>query len=34
MPWGKQDFARTRVEEKLPVVPGPDEIRRLFEHVN
>ena len=33
MPWGKQDFARTRVDEKLPVVPGPDEIRRLFDHV-
>jgi len=33
MPWNKQDFPRTRIEEKLPVVPGPDEVRRLFEHV-
>ena len=33
MPWSKQDFARTRVEEKLPVVPSADEVRRLFEHV-
>src|ERR1039457_1205606 len=33
MPWSKQDFPRTRVEEKLPVVPSPDEVRRLFEHV-
>jgi len=33
MPWNKQDFARTRVEEKLPVVPGPDEVRRLFDHI-
>ncbi len=33
MPWGTQDFPRTRVEEKLPVVPSPDEVRRLFEHV-
>ena len=33
MPWNKQDFPRTRMEEKLPVVPGPDQVRRLFEHV-
>jgi len=33
MPWSKQDFARTRVEEKLPVVPSADEVRRLFDHV-
>jgi site-specific recombinase XerD len=33
MPWNKQDFPRTRIEEKLPVVPGPDQVRRLFEHV-
>ena len=33
MPWNKQDFLRTRIEEKVPVVPGPDEVRRLFEHV-
>lgn len=33
MPWSKQDFARTRVEEKLPVVPGPEEVRRFFDHL-
>jgi integrase len=33
MPWDKQDFPRTRVDEKLPIVPGPDEIRSLFAHV-
>jgi site-specific recombinase XerD len=33
MPWSKENFPRTRIEEKLPVVPGPDEVRRLFEHV-
>ena len=32
MPWTKESFPRTRVEEKLPVVPGPDEVRRLFEY--
>jgi integrase/recombinase XerD len=34
MPWDKQDFPRTRVPETLPVVPSPDEVRRLFEHLN
>jgi integrase/recombinase XerD len=33
MPWTQQDFPRTRVENKLPVVPSPDEVRRLFDHV-
>ena len=33
MPWSKPAFARTRVEHKLPVVPGPDEVRRLFDHI-
>jgi len=33
MPWSKESFPRPRIEEKLPVVPGPDEVRRLFEHV-
>jgi len=33
MPWSKQDFTRTRVENKLPVVPAADEVRRLFEHI-
>ena len=33
MPWDKANFPRTRVEEKLPVVTGPDDIRRLFQHV-
>jgi len=33
MPWNKEDFARPRVEHKLPVVPAPDEVRRLFDHI-
>jgi integrase/recombinase XerD len=33
MPWQKENFTRTRVEEKLPVVLSPDEVRRLFEHI-
>lgn len=33
MPWSKQDFTRARVEQKLPIVPAVEEIRRLFEHV-
>jgi integrase/recombinase XerD len=33
MPWSKQDFPRTRVEEKLPFVPGPDDVCRLFQHI-
>jgi site-specific recombinase XerD len=33
MPWSKQDFTRTRVEHKLPIVPAVEEVRRLFEHV-
>ena len=33
MPWSKQDFTRTRVENKLPVVPALDQVRRLFDHV-
>ena len=33
MPWSKEDFARPRVENKLPVVPSLDEVRRLFDHV-
>jgi len=33
MPWSQQSFPRTRVEEKLPIVPGPDEVRRLFDHI-
>ena len=33
MPWQKGNFTRTRVEEKLPVVLSPDEVRRLFEHI-
>jgi site-specific recombinase XerD len=33
MPWSKQDFTRTRVENKLPVVPSADEVRRLFDHI-
>jgi integrase/recombinase XerD len=33
MPWSKDDFTRTRVEQKLPVVPAVEEVRRLFDHV-
>jgi len=33
MPWSKQDFTRTRVESRLPIVPSPDEVRRLFDHI-
>src|SRR6266571_4416099 len=33
MPWKKEDFVRPRVEHKLPIVPGPDEVRRLFDHI-
>src|SRR6266550_585479 len=33
MPWQKENFTRTRVEEKLPVVLSTDEVRRLFEHI-
>jgi len=33
MPWRKQALTRTRVEQKLPVVPAPDEVRRLFDHI-
>jgi len=32
-PWSKQDFTRPRVERKLPIVPGPEEVRRLFDHI-
>jgi integrase/recombinase XerD len=32
-PWSKQDFTRTRVEKRLPIVPAVEEVRRLFEHV-
>lgn len=30
MPWQKGNFIRSRVEQKLPVVLSPDEVRRLF----
>jgi site-specific recombinase XerD len=33
MPWEAKDFPRARVEEKLPVVLGPDEVQRFFDHV-
>ena len=33
MPWSKEDFARPRVEHKLPVVPSPDDVHRLFQHI-
>jgi integrase/recombinase XerD len=33
MPWKKEDFVRPRIAHKLPVVPGPDEVRRLFQHI-
>jgi site-specific recombinase XerD len=33
MPWKKENFIRSRVEHKLPVVPAPDEVRRLFDHI-
>lgn len=33
MPWKEEDFVRTRIPHKLPVVPSPDEIRRLFDHI-
>ena len=33
MPWKREDFVRTRIEHKLPVVPSPDEVRRLFDHI-
>jgi len=33
MPWKKEDFPRSRVEQKLPVVLTQDEIRRFFDHV-
>jgi len=33
MPWTKESFPRTRIPETLPVVPGPDEVRRLFDHI-
>lgn len=33
MPWRKEDFHRSRVEQKLPVVLSPAEIGRLFDHV-
>lgn len=33
MPWPKKEFHRTRVEQTLPVVLSPDEVRRLFEHI-
>jgi len=34
MPWRKEDFHRSRVEQKLPVVLSPAEIGRLFDHVH
>ena len=33
MPWRKEDFPRSRVPQKLPIVLSPDEVRRLFEHI-
>jgi site-specific recombinase XerD len=33
MPWRNDDFVRPRVAHKLPIVPAPDEVRRLFEHL-
>src|ERR671926_407156 len=33
MPWSKDDFPRPRQDKKLPVVPSPDEVRRLFDHI-
>ena len=33
MPWKREDFSRTRIEQKLPVVPAPDEVRRFFDHI-
>jgi integrase/recombinase XerD len=33
MPWQKDHFTRSRVEQKLPVVLSPDEVRRLFRHI-
>jgi integrase/recombinase XerD len=34
MPWDKHDFPRARLDEKLPVVLAPDEIRRFLDHVH
>jgi len=33
MPWKSEDFVRTRIPHKLPVVPAPDEVHRLFDHI-
>jgi len=33
MPWTKDNFPRPRIPETLPVVPGPDEVRRLFQYI-
>jgi site-specific recombinase XerD len=33
MPWNKDCFPRPRIPETLPVVPAPDEVRRLFDHI-
>ena len=33
MPWTKDSFPRPRIPQTLPVVPAPDEVRRLFENI-
>lgn len=33
MPWGKECFPRVRRPEKLPVVLGPAEVSRFFQHI-
>lgn len=33
MPWQREDFFRPRIPHKIPVVPSPEEIRRLFDHI-
>lgn len=33
MPWTKDSFPRPHIPQTLPVVPAPDEVRRLFEHI-
>jgi integrase/recombinase XerD len=33
MPWRKEEFPRARVAARLPVVLGPEEVRRLFQSI-
>src|ERR1017187_2744857 len=34
MPWERHDFPRARLDEKLPVALGPDEIQCFLDHVH